>query len=370
MSQSPPTDTFKSLTSMIPMSNNYIIIYFVGIVILGMLVYISNKLNLTKKNCSKLSTNSNNTVLSLSTNGISLNTQLNNFFVKTAYNCCCTGQFKNDYVDACALKNCASNGVRALDFQIYSLNNKPIVSASSVNSTEYKEIYNHIDFYNALNIVRKYFVDDQSNINAKDPLFLIFRLYTSNVPVYDMMAQAINEVYGYGSPLKNMVYILPRKKTLDTTLLSDLIQKVVIIIDPTHGNINAVNNSRLMEYASLVTGSSLSNNIYRESSLLGVISVSKSTGTTIDVSNNLSFLYPDSDNPHNNNYDFVTSGVFNYVSFIGMNFQNNDIYLTEYNKFFKTCAFIKKGDKLITMCNDPKYSSTLLCKNILNPPKK
>ena len=69
-------------------------------------------------------------------------------------------------------------------------------------------------------------------------------------------------------------------------------------------------------------------------------------------------MYPDSDNPHNNNYDFVTSGVFNSVSFIGMNFQNNDIYLTEYNNFFKTSAFIKKGDKLITMFNDPKYSST------------
>ena len=65
--------------------------------------------------------------------------------------------------------------------KIYSLNNKPIVSASSVNSTEYKEIYNHIDFYNALTIVRKYFVDDQSNVNAKDPLFLIFRLSIINV---------------------------------------------------------------------------------------------------------------------------------------------------------------------------------------------
>jgi hypothetical protein len=364
MAQPPPNDTFKSLTSMIPMSNNYIILYFVGIVILALLVYISNKLNLTKKNCSKLLTTPNSNIIPITKSGISLNTPLNQYFVKTAYNSCCTGQFKNDYVDACALKNCASQGVRALDFQIYSLNNSPIVSASTIESTEYKEIYNYIDFYNAINIVRKYFIDDQSNVNAKDPLFLIFRLYTTNAPVYDMMAQAINEVYGYGSKMKNMVYILPNKQTLDNTLLSSLVEKVIIIVDPSHGDKNAFAYSSLMDYTSLVTGSSLNNNIYRESSLISSISVSKSTNMPIDVSNNLSILYPDLLNANSNNYDFITTGLFNYVTFIGMNFQHNDTYLIEYNKFFKSCAFLKKGNTISSMCSDPKYSSTNLCKNI------
>jgi hypothetical protein len=309
-------------------------------------------------------TTPNSTITSITNSGLAMNMPLNHFFVKTSYNSCCTGQFKNDYVDACALRNCASQGVRALDFQIYSLNNKPIVAASSIKSNEYKEMYNHIDFYNALTIVRKYFVDDQSNINSKDPLFLIFRLHTTNIPVYDMMAQAIDEVYGYGSPMKNMIYILPPKQNIDTILLSDILQKIVIVVDPSYGDKAAVGNSRLMEYTALITGSSLSNNIYHESSLLGVISVSKSTGTTVDVSNNLSFLYPDSDNINSNNYDYVTSGIFNYVSFIGMNFQNNDIYLVEYNKLFKNCAFLNKGEVLSSMCSDPKYGSTNICKNM------
>lgn len=361
MAQAPAPD--KSLTSMIPMSNNYIVLYFVGIVILGLLIYISNKLNLTKKNCSKLMATPNSNIVSISTSGISPNTPLNQYFVKTAYNCCCTGEFKNDYVDACALKNCASNGVRALDFQVYSLNNSPIISASSIESNEYKEIYNYIDFYNAINIVRKYFIDDQSNVNSKDPLFLIFRLYTKNAPVYDMMSQAINQVYGYGSKMKNMVYILPNKQTLDNTLLSSLIGKVVIIVDPSYGDKNAFANSRLVDYTSLITGSSLSNNIYRETSLISTITISKSTGNPIDVSNNLSMLYPDL-NPNSSNYDFITTGMFNYITFIGMNFQHNDTYLIEYNKFFKSCAFLKKGTTLASMCSDPKYSSTNLCKNM------
>ena len=362
MAQAPPTD--KSLMSMIPMSNNYIILYFVGIVILGLLVYISNKLNLVKKNCSKLKTTPNSNLVPITKSSITTNTPLNEYFVKTAYNCCCTGQFKNDYVDACALKNCASNGVRALDFQVYSLNNSPIISASTIESNEYKEIYNYIDFYNAINIVRKYFIDDQSNINSSDPLFLIFRLYTTNAPVYDMMAQAINQVYGYGSKMKNMVYILPNKQTLDNTLLSSLIGKVVIIVDPTHGDKNAFSNSRLVDYTSLITGSSLTNNIYRETNLISTMTISKSTGNPIDVSNNLSILYPDLLNANSNNYDFITTGMFNYVTFIGMNFQHNDSYLIEYNKFFKSCAFLKKGPTLQSMCNDPKYTFTNLCTSI------
>jgi hypothetical protein len=52
-------------------------------------------------------------------------------------------------------------------------------------------------------------------------LFLIFRLYTTNVPVYDLMAQAINQVYGYGSPLGNMVYILPNNKNLNEVLFGE-----------------------------------------------------------------------------------------------------------------------------------------------------
>jgi hypothetical protein len=215
-----------------------------------------------------------------------------------------------------------------------------------------------------MNIVRKYFVDDQSNINSKDPLFLIFRLYTTNAPVYDKMAEAINEVYGYASKMNNIVFILPNKQTLDNTLLANLNGKVVIIVDPSHGDKYAFSISRLLDYTSLITGSSLSNNIYRESSLISSMSISKSTGTPIDVSNNLSVVYPDLLNANSNNYDFITTGMFNYVTFIGMNFQHNDTYLLEYNKFFKSCAFLKKGNTLNTMCNDPKYSSTNLCKKI------
>ena len=360
MSENPSNPNLKSILS----NKTYIVLIFVVFIIIGILVYISNKLNLKTKNCFALSKQPNTSVLSISmTPNFDTNTSLNNYFIKTAYNCCCVGNFKNDYVDVCALKNCASYGIRALDFQIYSLNDKPIVSASSVVSNQYKEIYNFLKFYDAIYNVRKLFVDDATNLNSKDPLFLIFRLHTTNAPIYNMMAQALNEVFGYASPTSNMIYMLPQNKSLDTTLMSALIQKVVIIVDPTHGDKAAFDNSNLSNFTSLITGSSMNNNIYRESTLLGVVAVKRSTGNETDISNNLTILYPDLQ-PNKNNYDFITSGIFNYVSFIGMNFQHKDQYLLEYNKFFKSCAFIHKKNTLSTMCVQPQYRSTTICKNI------
>jgi hypothetical protein len=121
----------------------------------------------------------------------------------------------------------------------------------------------------------------------------------------------------------------------------------------------------LTNFTALGTGVSTNNQIHREASLLGVIAVNRTNGYTTDMSNNLCILYPDLQ-PNKNNYDFVTSGIFNYVSFIGMNFQYTDQYLLEYNntKFFKGCAFIDKKKTITSLCNDPLYSSTNICKKL------
>ena len=82
------------------------------------------------------------------------------------------------------------------------------------------------------------------------------------------------------------------------------------------------------------------------------------------MSNNLCILYPDLQ-PNKNNYDFVTSGIFNYLSFIGMNFQYKDQFLIQYNTtFFNSCAFVKKQKMIETMCLNPEFGATNVCKNI------
>ena len=346
-------------------SKTYIIMIFAVIVVLYVLYYISHKLNLIKTNCGKLNIQPNTTVLSIKDKKSKINTKenLNNFFIKTAYNCCCTGNFKNDYVDLCALRNCASNGVRALDFQIYSLNNKPIVSASSVISNQYKEMYNYISFHDAMINVSKFFVTDSTNVNSRDPLFLIFRLHSTNAIIYNMMAKSLNEIFGYGSLVGNMIYIVPQNTTLDNTRLDVLYKRLVIIVDPTYADKTAFENSNLSSFTSLIVGTSLNNQIYRESNLLSVIDVNQSTGTDTNVSKNINILYPNLQ-VNKNNYDFVTTGIFNKISFIGMNYQYYDIFLTEYNTIFSDCAILNKTATLTKMCSQSQYSHTKTCRNL------
>ena len=73
-------------------------------------------------NYSNLNTADSNgmTYLQIDGSGTIYDLQVRDFYIKTAYNCCCSGKFKNDYVDLCSLDVVNAYGVRALDFQIYS----------------------------------------------------------------------------------------------------------------------------------------------------------------------------------------------------------------------------------------------------------
>ena len=43
------------------------------------------------------------------------------YYIKTAYNCCSGGNYKNDFVDTCVLKDLLKQGIRGLDFEIFSI---------------------------------------------------------------------------------------------------------------------------------------------------------------------------------------------------------------------------------------------------------
>jgi len=71
---------------------------------------------------------------------------LKDYYVKTAYNCCSGGSYKNDYVSTCNLKDVLNQGCRALDFEVYSIGNEPIVATSTSDSNFVKETYNYVLF--------------------------------------------------------------------------------------------------------------------------------------------------------------------------------------------------------------------------------
>ncbi len=260
-------------------------------------------------------------------------TTLNKTYVKTAYNCCCTGDFKNDYVGTCALMNCCRQGVRALDFTIYSLHGEPVIAASTLASKRYKEMYNHLPFSKTMSQVKQMFLYDTVNCsNITDPLFLIFRIHSSNLNVYNKMGDILLSLFGDGNASGNKLYVPPAEQPLDTEIISNLIGKVVILVDIT--GVQGIENTKLYPITALPLGT-MNNQVYRESDSYDLLE------SGINPNENyVNVLYPDYQ-PKSVNYDFNTVGLKQNFQFIGMNYQLKDIYLDAYNQLFTSSILIQ-----------------------------
>jgi hypothetical protein len=320
---------------------NVVIFIFVAAFIIYVFIIIKKESN----NCKRINKNPMNTkIVSMDSAGYVLdisNTSLNKTFIRTAYNCCCSGTFKNDYVSYCALINCAKQGVRALDFTVYSLKGKPVIGASTLLTNNYKETYNSLPFAEAMSQVYKYFIASAMNCpNINDPLFLIFRIQSLLKNTYDEMAHVLNSTFGGESLYGNKIYYIRRDidVPLQSVLLKELIKRVVVIVDITGVQKDLYAKSKLSIVSALNVGNG-ENIIYRESDLI------QQDASSAAKTESLSILYPDFSNT-SNNYDF-RAGLDQKINFIGLSFQENDAYLNEYNKLFSTSAFIDvNGDQV------------------------
>jgi len=241
---------------------------------------------------------------------------------KSAFNCCCIGGMKNDYVDICALKNCSREGVRVLDFQIFSLNNHPIISASTVNENEYKELYNYLSFSEVITHINKEFLfPDSEKPQNKHPLFLNFRIQSNNIDIYNEMASTILNTISGNS--KTILSRTPINKSLHQYTLDDLAHHVIIMVDLTQSP--KMKNSFIKTQLNNITLVTFGNgfkyhSIHEDEAYL-------QSGVE------LSSIYP-SLSAYSNNYDYDVKGILNQFNFIYMNFHKNDAYLKKYNKYF------------------------------------
>jgi hypothetical protein len=307
------------------------------IFVAAFLIYVFINIKKESNNCKRINKTPMNTkIISMDSEGYVLdikNTTLNKTFIRTAYNCCCSGTFKNDYVSYCALINCAKQGVRALDFTVYSLKGKPVIGASTLVTNNYKETYNSLPFAETMSQVYKYFIASGMNCpNTNDPLFLIFRVQSLLKNTYDEMARVLNATFGGASLYGNMIYYIKGDvdEPLQSVLLKELLKRVVIIIDVSALQKDLYSTSKLSVMSALNVGNG-DNIIYREGDLT-------QHDTNSGKTENLSILYPDFSNT-SNNYDF-RAGLEQKINFIGLCFQETDAYLNEYNKLFATSAFI------------------------------
>lgn len=139
--------------------------------------------------------------------------KLRDFYVMSSYNSCCGGNTKKDWVSLKPLEEVIAQGARFLDFEIYSIDGKPIVAAGPEANTNgkycIKGTYNHLEFNTVMQKVNNTAFVLPSNKN--DPLFLNFRIKTNNKAIYQKMYDTITKIFA-GEGLNRL---LPEKLRFD-----------------------------------------------------------------------------------------------------------------------------------------------------------
>ena len=205
-------------------------------------VWLNNMLKLSNANCQNLEEMYGSDSSSLNINNInqtnpSFKHSLASYYIKTAYNCCCAGSFKNDFVDSeyttpefCALRKCIQQGARCLDFEIYSYEEKPVIAASSLNSDNIKETFNYLDFDTAMYQIAYAAFSSATCTNNKDPLILNLRIMSKNKLIYPQIAASIFN--NFKDHLLDAQYNLMNYcKNLGLLPLTTFIDKIIVIID-------------------------------------------------------------------------------------------------------------------------------------------
>jgi len=186
---------------------------------------------LRSKNCSLMDSiygDLNGKIKSID-NSEQFNYTFKDYYIKTAYNCCSGGNYRNSYVDLCILKDLLKQGVRGLDFEIYSINNKPVISTSTIDSYYVKETFNYINFADAMNVIRDYAFSTANSPNSSDPIIIHLRIKSTNQDMYKHFAKLLES---YNSILLSKDYDSEfYGKNFGNVELKKLMGKVVIIVD-------------------------------------------------------------------------------------------------------------------------------------------
>jgi hypothetical protein len=187
---------------------------------------------------------------------------LNNYYIKTAYNACSGGSYTNDYVDICNLKAVLKQGVRCLDFEIFSIDDKPVVATSLSNNYNDKETFNSVSFLSVIDTIKNYAFAGGTCPNPTDPIIIHLRCKSNNQKMYSRLAEIFKM---HNDIMLGMQYSFNSEgKNLGDVPLLELRNKVILIIDKS--NKSFLDNDGLLEYVNL-TSDSLNMRIYEYSKI-------------------------------------------------------------------------------------------------------
>ena len=323
------------------------------IIIISIVWYISNKLSLRKRGCNSLRKSYKDfpPISSINEYDNKFKNTLKDYYIKSAYNACSVGNFKNSFVDLCALKQVIRQGYRCLDFAVYSVDNEPVISTSDINSYDVKYTYNSVPFDAVCETIANQGFSNAGCPNPNDPILIHLRIMSQNSVIFKKMADIISR--------RLSDYILGKKysyeydgKNIGDLKLTDLQQRVVIMIDKSNPMYEGTD---LDEYVNIA-----SNSIFMQAMRYDDMRYAPDMQELIEFNKRkMSIILP---NLGVANTNYSAALPFKYgCQMMAMSIQNNDANMEFYNDFFNKAgsAFALKPENLryqpatVTMPKDP-----------------
>jgi hypothetical protein len=320
---------------------SYTILAFTVIIIILFIGYIIYITKLEAKECSYMNSlypSINGNIKSISTSDPDCSGNLVDYYIKTAYNACSGGSYKNDFVDICNLKAILKQGVRCLDFEIYNIDNNPVVSTSTNNSYFIKETYNYVEFSNVMKVINNYAFSGGTVPNPKDPLLIHLRIKSTNQSMYNKLA---NIFKSYSNIMLGKDYSYENYgNNISSMPLIKFMGKVILIVDKSN---NAyLENKDLLEYINLT-----SNSVFMRGYRYYDVKNSPDINELQEYNKrSITIVFPDIGiNPPN------PSGILSREAgcqMVAMRYQTVDNFLEENAIFFDKCgyAFSLKPERL------------------------
>ena len=329
-----------------------IIYIVVALIIIVAILYYIYIVHLENRECSimtKLYGTLNGKITSINDTNPDFKNSLLDYYIKTAYNCCSGGSYKNDYVNICNLKNVLKQGCRGLDFEIFSIDNEPVVATTTNKDMSMKETFNSVKFSEVFYILKHYAFSQGFSPNYKDPIIVHLRIRSNNQKMFDKLIHIFEM---YTDLLLGSQYSYENHGTnFGNVKLLDLMGKIVIIVDKV--NTSFMENQKFLEYINLT-----SNSMFMRSLHYYDIKYSPDIVELQEYNKrNMTIAIPDNEiNPENPSSIVVRESG---AQMIAMRYQYTDNYLDEINDFFnnKGSAFVLKPERLRDMVKylpDPK----------------
>ena len=336
-------DNLKQATRILrnAITGQYIVLIMCGMIILLMLTWVWSKTRLNAANCADMDALYSEfpTIHTLNINGDGFEHNLRDYYIKTAYNACSAGQFKNDFVNTCALTNCIKQGCRCIDLEIYSVNNKPVIATSSVDDYSVKETYNSIPFADAMGVIASHAFSGGTCPNPGDPLIIHLRIMSKNKLIYKDMANDLESKLS--SRLLGPKYSFENHgKNIGSLPLKTFMGKIIIIADKSNP---LFEDTPLDEYVNIASNSIFMRNLRYSDGIKFAPDMSE----VVEYNKkNMSICLPDIGPSDTNNNPALPMKYG--CQMVGMSIQNFDSSMEYYDKIFDEAgtAFILKPKNL------------------------